>query len=100
MSKHTFQSSQHPGNVNEISKQQQSPKAQELRNLALAETLEIIESLTEHTPLIVLNAPKPVFNYITFRCADWYSQLNPICSEGFEQSRTFFEEFRQLALTS
>lgn len=100
MSRLTGQSSVHPSNVDEVIRQQQGSKAQEQRQLALAETLTVLEELELRTKLIVLDAPKPVFNYVAFRCADWYSESNPICSEGFNQPRKFIEEFRQPTLTS
>ncbi|MFT6898800.1 MAG: peptidoglycan/LPS O-acetylase OafA/YrhL, partial [Paraglaciecola sp.] len=89
------QSSMHPSDPETIVNQQFSDESKKNRKLALAETLTLLEELSKTTSMIVLDAPKPVFNYITFRCADWYSQNNPICSGGFNETREFMESFRQ-----
>jgi peptidoglycan/LPS O-acetylase OafA/YrhL len=89
------QSSMHPSDPQTIVDQQYSDESIRSREQALAETLTLLEKLTVATPMIVLDAPKPVFNYITFRCADWYNQNNPICSKGFNETREFMESFRK-----
>ena len=85
----------HPSDPQTIVDQQFSEESKKNRKQALAETLTLLEKLTTATPMIVLDAPKPVFNYVTFRCTDWYSQNNPICSRGFNETREFMESFRK-----
>lgn len=89
------QASMHPSDPNTIVEQQFSEESKSNRSKALVETLSLLRELSINTPMIVLDAPKPVFNYITFRCADWYSQHNPICSRGFNETREFMENFRK-----
>jgi peptidoglycan/LPS O-acetylase OafA/YrhL len=89
------QSSIKPSEPDTILQLHLSKESQNNRKQALAETLTLLEELSINIPMIVLDAPKPVFNYITFRCADWYSQYNPICSRGFNETRKFIESLRQ-----
>ncbi|MFT2090971.1 acyltransferase family protein [Paraglaciecola sp. 2405UD69-4] len=89
------QASIHPSDPQTIIDLQFSSESKVNRKLALAETLTLLENLSSKTPMIVLDAPKPVFNYINFRCADWYTQSNPICSKGNNESRLFFENFKK-----
>lgn len=100
MPRFTTQSSIKPSNFDDVLRLQQDTQAKEQRRLALNETLSVLESLSLRTQLIVLDGPKPVFNYVAFRCADWYSQFNPICSEGIVQPRSSVEELRKASLSS
>jgi peptidoglycan/LPS O-acetylase OafA/YrhL len=94
------QSSLHPGDPDTVIEYQQGVQAENQRHRALTETLNILEELSMTTQMIVMDAPKPVFNYITFRCADWYSKTNPICERGFVETREFMESFRKPTLDS
>ena len=75
--------------------QQYTSEKIKLREQALDESLVVLEQISRLTKNIVLDSAKPVFNYVAFRCADWYTANNPICSYGGKISRPFFEEYRK-----
>ncbi|WAJ69470.1 acyltransferase family protein [Catenovulum adriaticum] len=94
------QNSIFPANIEEKLANQFNDKAIADRKLALNESLTIIQSLRQITPYIIIDAPKPIYNYIAFRCADWYTQDNPICGAGYEFDREFMEKYRQTTTSS
>lgn len=71
-----------------------------LREEAYLETLNFIEEISSITQNIMIDAPKPVFNYIVFRCADWYTKGNPICSAGPTVPRDLIDTLREPSLRS
>lgn len=71
-----------------------------LRGEAYNESLAVIEQVSRLTKNIILDSPKPVFNYVAFRCADWYTQHNPICSYGAKVPRPFFDSYRESTMDS
>lgn len=89
-----------PGKTDDVIEFQRSQKSIRNRSQALDETLVELNELAQFASFIVLDAPKPVFNYIAFRCADWYSKSNPICANGFVETREFMERFREPTLKS
>jgi len=73
--------------VTTIINENNSEEAMHNRTLALAESQAILARLTKLTPTLIVDSPKPVFPYQTFRCADWYTNTNPICAKGPQLSR-------------
>lgn len=89
-----------PAKLDSVIKEQYVEENIELRKQAYEESIGIIEKLSALTKNIVLDSPKPVFNYVAFRCADWYTKANPICQYGPEISRGFFERYRESTMDS
>lgn len=57
------------------------------RRAALTEALQVTKEISATGAHIVLEAPKPLFPAAAYRCADWYSRINPSCDKGLEVSR-------------
>ncbi|AXR05999.1 acyltransferase family protein [Salinimonas sediminis] len=72
-----------------------SKEAEQARDAAMQETLQIMRKIAAVTPHIITDAPKPVFSYIPFRCSDWFNQDNPTCESPTHQDRAFMESFRE-----
>ena len=89
-----------PAKLDSVIQEQYVKENIELRKQAYEESIAIIEKLSALTDNIVLDSPKPVFNYVAFRCADWYTKANPICQHGPEISRGFFEKYRESTMES
>lgn len=94
------QSDIYPTEPTDIIEKIDTKEAIELRNLAYLETEAFIKDLIHFTSNIIIDAPKPVFNYMVFRCADWYTQSNPICSAGPTLPREIIDTLRQPSLYS
>ena len=90
----------YPSNPEDVINMQMSSESKEQRELAYLETVSFLDELLKSTKNIIIDAPKPVYNYIVFRCADWYTRSNPICSKGYIEERSFMEEFRKPTLDS
>jgi peptidoglycan/LPS O-acetylase OafA/YrhL len=54
---------------------------------AVDEAKTIVHELTVGGAHLVFEAPKPLFPAPPYRCADWYSKVNPICGLGLQVSR-------------
>lgn len=52
------------------------------RSAAVAEAAALLSPLAATQARLVLEAPKPVLPSPTFRCADWFNRMNPVCKEG------------------
>lgn len=52
------------------------------RSAAVAEAAELLEPLMATGARVVFEAPKPVAPSPTFRCADWFNKMNPVCAGG------------------
>ena len=89
-----YQSSTFPGDIVETMNSMNSTDSKVTMEAALEESLKVMTVLSEKKPLIILDAPKPIFNYIAFRCADWFTASNPICNSGYVESRLFLEKMR------
>ena len=89
-----YQSSVLPGDLETTMEEMASVESTKQRNLALEESQKLLSSFSAKNPLIIIDAPKPIFNYIAFRCADWYTSTNPVCSAGYEVSRILMEKMR------
>ena len=94
------QNSINPANIQEKLEGQFTEKAITMREAALNESLNIISELSQVTNNIVIDAPKPVFNYVGFRCADWYTENNPICGFGDSIDVEFFHRYRESTMAS
>lgn len=51
----------------------------EYSNDMLEAQLAAIAPILDRGTRVILEAPKPVYNYAPFRCADWFNQSNPHC---------------------
>ncbi len=67
---------------------------------ALAQADEILRRLESRSVRVVLEAPKPVFKAMPYRCSDWFNASNPACLGGHELPRVYLEEFRSPIMES
>lgn len=67
---------------------------------AYIETDSIVEAIFDMGLLVMFDAPKPVLPSPVYRCADWFNQANPICSDHIGIDRNFMEELRTPVLDS
>jgi peptidoglycan/LPS O-acetylase OafA/YrhL len=56
-------------------------------NAAMAEARTVLTELGEHGARLVFEAPKPLFAAPAYRCADWYTKINPACEAGLTVDR-------------
>jgi peptidoglycan/LPS O-acetylase OafA/YrhL len=91
MRRSVFQSSMEPGDLTETLVVSREPESVQAMQEAYDESLRVILDLSNKTKFIMIDAPKPIFNYIAFRCADWYTVSNPICLAGYTETREFME---------
>ena len=56
---------------------QKKPKA--YTDAEIAREAAKLRSFTDRGIRIILEAPKPVYRYAPFRCADWFNKGNPHC---------------------
>lgn len=94
------QNAVYPADIKERYAHQFDENTVKKRKLALEESINLISEFSEVTNQIVIDAPKPVFNYVGFRCADWYTQNNPICRFGDSIDLTYFHQYRQSSMNS
>jgi hypothetical protein len=52
------------------------------RSAAVTEAFALLAPLASTQARLVFEAPKPVLPSPTFRCADWFNKMNPVCKEG------------------
>ena len=64
------------------------------RPQAVQYAVDELGPLMEKGVLVVFEAPKPVFYSPTFRCADWFNQMNPICKGGVTVARATIDTRR------
>lgn len=83
-----------PSSLAEVHATINSPAARQQRQHALAESQQVLSRLSKVTRHIVIDAPKPVFGYIPFRCADWFNHTNPTCQTQRWQPRFVQEATR------
>lgn len=94
------QNAMRPANLKSSLEQQYTTEKMKLREQAFNESLIVLDQMSRLTKNIVLDSAKPVFNYVAFRCADWYTANNPVCSFGGKISRSFFEEYRKSTMNT
>jgi len=76
------------------------PQWQAARQRDEAYAAEVLSEFAERGVQIVFPAPTPLFKAPPFRCADPFTENNPICRQGFAISRARFEAFRRPVLDS
>jgi peptidoglycan/LPS O-acetylase OafA/YrhL len=81
--------------ASEILARQRSDEAKQERDAALDEAREYIRRIQRLGFHVLIDAPKPVFRSIAFRCADWFNKMNPICSSDNRIPKRFLEDYRQ-----
>lgn len=52
------------------------------RSPAVDEAAYLLKPVVSTGARLVLEGPKPVMPSPTFRCADWFNRMNPVCKEG------------------
>lgn len=71
----------------------------EERRKAYEETAALVEQFSAKGLKVIIDAPKPVFRGVPFRCADWLSRSNPMCA-GLTVPRAELLELRQPVMAS
>lgn len=74
--------------------------AGKLLTLAIDEAKPILQTLSDLSLDIIMDAPKPVFKSPPFRCSDWFNKNNPICQGGLTMPREEMQNYRQNVLNS
>jgi hypothetical protein len=49
---------------------------------------------------VIIEAPKPVFKALTYRCSDWFNAANPACRGGLTIGREELLEYRRPVMNS
>lgn len=62
--------------------------------------LPVLQSFAAKGVKIVFEGPKPLFNSVTYRCADWYDRTNPICAGGDSMPRSVIDQLRAPVLNT
>lgn len=70
------------------------------RAIALQETDALITRLEKASLIVLIDAPKPVFQSPPFRCSDWFNSANPVCTRGFTMRRSDLLEHRRFVMES
>jgi peptidoglycan/LPS O-acetylase OafA/YrhL len=79
----------------EVYKQIFSEPAVQVRADAVQNGKTILDEFVAKGVRVVLEAPMPIFKSPTFRCAEKYNILNPICHDGSSMSRDELEHLRR-----
>jgi peptidoglycan/LPS O-acetylase OafA/YrhL len=77
-----------------------SEQAARTRDEAIAKGKAVLEEFVAKGVHVVLEAPMPVFKSPTFRCAEKYNKLNPICHDGSKVPREELERLREPIVAS
>jgi peptidoglycan/LPS O-acetylase OafA/YrhL len=65
------------------------------RAAVMAEADSIVGRLEGRGLTVVIDAPKPVFAAPSFRCSDWFNNMNPICEPGLSVDRAVLLQSRE-----
>jgi len=68
------------------------------RREGLREIKKLVPELERRGLSIVIDAPKPVLTIPPFRCVDWYTIKNPVCTGGRRVKREVIERLRSPAM--
>ncbi len=71
-----------------------TPSTRDKYQKALVEADEILRRFESRLVRVILEAPKPVFRAMPYRCSDWFNASNSACSAGMDLPRAYLEEFR------
>jgi peptidoglycan/LPS O-acetylase OafA/YrhL len=85
----------HPAEESELSSLINVDNSSQSRKEAFTESDQIIKELSQYTKNIIIDYPKPVLNFIPFRCSDWYTKFNPVCQAGSSVRLTFIKKLQQ-----
>ena len=70
------------------------------RARSVEEAIPILQEIQKRGGKVVLEAPKPIFRMVPYRCSDWFNRHNPICERGPLISRSEMDEMRAPILKS
>jgi hypothetical protein len=57
-----------------------------------------LREFTDKGARVILEAPKPIYRTVPYRCSDWFNHANPICVHGNSVPRPLIEALRQPVL--
>lgn len=89
-----------PFDLEEVVQWSHSKKQIEAIELARERAHPMLAKLEELGFKVLIDAPKPVFRAVPFRCSDWFNQINPFCREGFQVDRKLLEYVRKPVIDS
>ncbi len=81
--------------LSEVLARHDSDAAKKDSDAALDEARQYITRIRQFGFHVLIDAPKPTFQSIAFRCSDWFNKMNRICFGGTKISRRFLENHRQ-----
>ncbi|MBL8254069.1 MAG: acyltransferase, partial [Candidatus Competibacter sp.] len=77
-----------------------NPDALKVREAAIDEAKQWLQSFVDKKLYIIFEAPKPIFKAPPFRCSDWFNRHNPICVGDNQQPRAEMQRLREPIVTS
>ena len=77
-----------------------SPELVQGREAELQKAIPIVSQLQDRGLTVVLAGPTPVFVTPADRCMRWFNRINPICSNGFQESTSFQIDLRKPVMKS
>lgn len=57
-----------------------SPEEVANRVQALAQVDKLVDELSARGVAVIVDGPKPLFEVVPLRCADWFNEANPVCT--------------------
>lgn len=87
-------------NIPDMRERIHNPAAEKDRNEALADAPAWLTPLAQRGLRLIFEAPKPIFQAPTFRCADAFNRHNPICVGDNQQPRSTLLDLRAPVLNS
>lgn len=60
----------------------------------VAEADRLVARLLATGARVIVDAPKPVFRALPFRCVDWFNRRNAVCQAGLAVERSFIDGYR------
>lgn len=77
-----------------------SSEADAARERDIQAAVPFLNLLEKRGIRILFEAPKPVFDFVPYRCSDWFNRTNPICEARIVSTRAEIEMWRAPVLES
>jgi hypothetical protein len=75
-------------------------QAEDEREPALAEAVDLIGEFDRKNLAVIIEAPKPIFKAPAFRCSDWFNAGNSVCRGGLTVDREELLRYRKPVMDS
>jgi hypothetical protein len=81
-------------NVPDMYAKMYGPEEMPAREAAFQDAKRLLQPIADKQLKVMFIAPTPVFKAPTFRCSDWFNEMNPICVGHNRQPRADLEALR------